>query len=54
MERFELIENMSARVMQCRRLAAHTEDEQTRIALAAMANEIEADIARLLVDKFDS
>lgn len=53
MERHELIKHTSERSRQCRRLAAHTDDERTHLALTLMAEEIDADIARLLSENLD-
>ena len=43
----ELAAKLKARVAQCRRLAATTTDARTAKILGAMADEGEADIARL-------
>jgi hypothetical protein len=51
MDRAELLAKMSDRVRRCRRLADGTTDERTATILRAMAEEGEADIARLLEDK---
>ena len=48
MERDELIAKMRERVLRCRRLADGTTDSRTAKILRAMADEGEADIARLL------
>lgn len=48
MERDELIAKMRSRVAMCRRLADGTTDEKVAKTLRAMAEEGEADIARLL------
>lgn len=48
MGRDELIRKMRGRVEQCRRLARSTTDERTARLLNEMADEGEADIARLL------
>ncbi len=50
MERDELIRKMRGRVEQCRRLARSTTDQQTADILNKMADEGEADIARLLAE----
>jgi hypothetical protein len=50
MERDQLIAKMRARVTQCRRLAEGTTDLRTAKILRSMADEGEADIARLLED----
>jgi hypothetical protein len=46
----QLIRNIQGRVNQCRRLAAATTDPHTARVLSDMANEGEADIARLRID----
>ena len=51
MERDELIKKMRARVEQCRRLARSTTDDRTAEVLRQIADEGEADIARLLAEK---
>jgi hypothetical protein len=48
MDRDELVAKMRARVAQCRRLANGTGDPRTATILMGMAEEGEADIARLL------
>ena len=50
MERDELIAKMRARVVRCRQLADGTTDLRTAKILRSMADEGEADIARLLED----
>lgn len=50
MDRDELIAKMRDRVLRCRRLADGTTDLRTAQILRAMADEGEADIARLLED----
>jgi hypothetical protein len=47
----DVIRQMRARVLQCRRLARLTHDEQVAKQLKAMADEIEADVARLESDQ---
>jgi len=47
----ELVAKMRARVAQCRRLAATTSDARTAKILRAMADEGEADIARLIAQQ---
>jgi len=47
MDRDELIAKMRDRVLRCRRLADGTTDARTATILRAMADEGEADIARL-------
>ena len=47
MDNAELIENMRARVEQCRRLAKYINDPRTTEALLQMAADGEADIKRL-------
>jgi hypothetical protein len=47
-DRDELIAKMRSRVAMCRRLADGTTDERTAKILRSMADEGEADIARLL------
>jgi hypothetical protein len=42
-----VIENMRARIEQCRRLANATNDVPAVTALRKMADEIEADVSRL-------
>lgn len=44
----QVIANMRSRVEQCRRLARGIDDPQTVRTLTLMAEEIEADIARLM------
>ncbi|WP_164857354.1 hypothetical protein [Sphingomonas crocodyli] len=51
MERDELIRKMRGRVEQCRRLARSTTDQETATILHRMADEGEADIARLLLEE---
>ena len=51
MERDELIAKMRDRVTRCRRLADGTTDLRTAKILRSMADEGEADIARLLADQ---
>ena len=51
MERDELIAKMRARVARCRQLADGTTDLRTAKILRSMADEGEADIARLVEDK---
>lgn len=51
MERNELVAKMRQRVDQCRRLARDTTDERTAKILNQIADEGEADIARLLTEK---
>ena len=51
MERDELIAKMRARVVRCRQLADGTTDLRTAKILRSMADEGEADIARLLEEK---
>jgi hypothetical protein len=46
-DRDELIAKMRSRVAMCRRLADSTTDERTATILRSMADEGEADIARL-------
>jgi len=48
MDTDQLIQKMRGRVNQCRRLARSTTDEHTARVLNQMADEGEADIARLL------
>ena len=50
MDRDQLIAKMRARVLKCRRLADGTTDLRTAKILRSMADEGEADIARLLED----
>ena len=45
------IENMRARVTQCRRLAATIMDDRATEALLKMASDIEADIIRLEAER---
>lgn len=47
----QLIKNMRSRVERCRRLAKDTTDEQVARTLLLMAEEGEADIARLLAER---
>jgi hypothetical protein len=54
MDRDELIAKMRSRVAMCRRLADSTTDERTATILRAMADEGEADIARVLKDSAKS
>jgi hypothetical protein len=49
-ERDELIKKMQARVAKCRFLARSIDDEMAKKSLNAMADEGEADIARLLAE----
>lgn len=51
MELNELAAKMKARVQKCRRLAESTTDARTAKILRAMADEGEADIARLLAEQ---
>ena len=51
MDRDELIAKMRERVTRCRRLADGTTDLRTAKILRSMADEGEADIARLLEEK---
>ena len=51
MERDELIAKMKARVAKCRQLAADTTDLRTARILRTMADEGEADIARLQAEQ---
>ena len=51
MDRDELIAKMKARVAQCRQLAAGTTDSRTAKILRTMADEGEADIARLQAER---
>lgn len=46
----EVIRNMRARIEQCRRLAKNINDPRTTEALQRMADEAEADLARLEAD----
>lgn len=48
MDREQLIAKMKSRVAMCRRLADSTTDERTATTLRLMADEGEADIARLM------
>ena len=48
-----VIANMRSRVELCRRLAKSTTDKQTAKVLNDMADEVEADIARLRAEGFD-
>ena len=45
------IENIRSRIEQCRRLAADTTDERAAKILRDMANEGEADLARMLEEQ---
>ena len=54
MDRDELIAKMKGRVERCRRLARSTTDQQTATVLNQMADEGEADIARLLTENDQS
>lgn len=47
----DLIENMRGRVAQCRRLARAVLDEKAARSLLNMADEIEADVDRLLAEE---
>jgi len=49
-KRDELIGKMRSRVERCRRLARSTTDQQTATVLNQMADEGDADIARLLAE----
>ena len=51
MDRNELVAKMRARVAMCRRLAKGSTDQRTIVSLLSMAEEGEADIARLLAEK---
>ena len=51
MKQLELITKMRARVERCRRLARMSNDERISEELLAMADEGEADIARLLLEE---
>ena len=51
MERAELIAKMRSRVLRCRQLAGSTTDSRTATILRSMADEGEADIARLLAEE---
>jgi hypothetical protein len=53
-DRDELIAKMKSRVAMCRRLADSTTDERTATILRAMADEGDADIARLLNGEAES
>ena len=46
----EVIRNMRARIEKCRRLAKYVNDPRTTEALMRMADEGEADLARLEAD----
>ena len=48
MTRAEIIQKMRSRVEQCRRLERSTTNERTAIVLRQIADEGEADIARML------
>jgi hypothetical protein len=48
MDQDELIAKMRSRVAMCRRLADSTTDERTATTLRLMADEGEADIAKLM------
>ena len=50
MDREELIAKMRVRVAQCRQLAQATTDTRVATTLLGMAEEGEADIARLLAE----
>jgi len=50
-ERDELIAKMRSRVSRCRQLADSTSDPRTATILHSMADEGEADIARLLAEQ---
>ena len=50
----ETIAKMASRVEQCRRLAKSTTDKRTRQVLLQMAQEGEADIARMLAESGQS
>lgn len=50
----ETIAKMASRVEQCRRLAKSTTDENTARILLQMAQEGEADIARMLAESGES
>ncbi len=54
MDRDELVAKMRARVAQCRRLASTTTDQRTATILNGMADEGDADIARLLAENSPS
>lgn len=54
MDRDELIAKMRDRVLRCRRLADATTDARTATILRSMADEGEADIARLLAESGQS
>ena len=51
MDRDELIAKMKARVAKCRQLADSTTDARTAKILRTMADEGDADIARLLAEQ---
>jgi ATP-dependent Zn protease len=53
MDTDELIKKMRARVAQCRRLAGYINDPRTTETLLKMADEGEADIARLEAERRD-
>jgi len=50
----ELKNHMRARIEQCRRLAKYINDPRTTAALLRMADEGEADLARLEAGDFDA
>jgi hypothetical protein len=45
------MQRMAARIDQCRRLAASTTDERTRVILLGMADEGELDMGRLKAER---
>ncbi len=49
----ETIENMRSRVEKCRRLATMTNDARVANVLRQMADEVEADIAKLEAEEQD-
>lgn len=51
MKQHEIIGKIRDRIEQCRRLARSTNDRRTADALNQMAEEGEADIARILAEK---
>lgn len=51
MRRPDPIERMASRIEQCRRLAASTTDERTRIILLQMADEGEEDMRSLEAER---
>jgi hypothetical protein len=53
-DRDELIAKMKSRVAMCRRLADGTTDERTARILRSMADEGDADIARMLQDEAEN